>query len=260
MQKTSSLYREIQSGDYRTETRVAIGDTGVLVTKKGESITFGGVRILVASSGADGGYDESVLQSVETSAQVFSGSTPEVGGCVSREIDVSMLKPSGGIAGLSRMVPYVRLTDGSRHSEWLQQGVYYVDTVEMDAERDGVQWIRIHGFDALMFAEQDYPETTKLSWPARDIDVVREIASTLGIVVDNRTVEMMTAAYPIQYMPQYSCREILKYIAALYAGCFVMSETGELQLICFWNIPPETRYLVDQSGYSITFGGDRILV
>lgn len=260
MQQTSSLYREILSGNHWTETRVAIGDTGLLITRQNEYITFGGTRILVTASGADGGYDESVLQTAETTAQIFSGEQPTVGGCVSREIDVTMLKPAGEIVGLSRMVPYIRLTDGERNSEWLQQGVFFIDSVDTDAESDGVQWVSIHGYDALMFAEQDYPENTKLSWPAKDIDVVQEIASAIGVAVDARTIALMTAAYLIQYMPQYSCREILEYIAALYAGCFIMSETGELQLVCFWGIPAETRYLIDNTGYAITFGGDRILV
>ncbi len=237
MQKTSALYKELLEGNHWTETRLAIGN-----------------------STADNGYDESVLQSIETSAQVFGGDTPTVGSCVSREINVTMLKPAADIVGLSKMVPYVRLTDGKRHSEWLMQGVFFIDSVDADAERDSVKWIHIHGYDALLFAEQDYPAKSKLSWPAKDIDVVREISTALHVNVDPRTVAMMNKAYPIQLPVGYSCREVLESIAALYAGCFIMSETGELQLVCFWGIPAETRYLIDSIGNAITFGGDRILV
>ena len=236
MQQTSALYKELLTGNYWTETRLAIGDTD-----------------------ADSGYDESVLQSIETTSRAFSGETPSVGSCVSREIDVAMLKPDTDIAGLSRMVPYVRLTDGNRHSEWLPQGVFFADSIEEDAERGGIKWVHIHGYDALLFAEKDYPEESNLSWPAKDIDVVREIAAALHVNVDPRTVALMTKAYPVQLPVGYSCRETLESIAALYAGCFIMSEAGELQLVCFWNVPPETRYLVDNVGYAITFGGDRIL-
>jgi hypothetical protein len=53
---------------------------------------------------------------------------------------------------------------------------------------------------------------------------------------------------------------VLGYIAAMYAGSFVMSDLGELRLIPINNIPKETRRLIDQSGNAILFGGVRILV
>ena len=47
MQQTSALYKELLAGDYTVETRVAIGESGLLVEKTGDHITFGGTRILV---------------------------------------------------------------------------------------------------------------------------------------------------------------------------------------------------------------------
>lgn len=259
MQEVSSLYREIISGAYTVQTRVAIGDTGLLVDRKGDYITFGGTRILVASSAADGGYDESVLSEVSTSGALFSSNEPEVGACVSREVTIKMLHPAGSITGMERIAVYSRLTDGERYSEWLPQGVFYLDSAEEDADDDNVRWVDIHGYDAMMFAEQDYPAETALDWPAKDIDVLREIAAAMNVQIDSRTVELMTQGYPVQYT-SYSLREYLSYIAAMYAGCFIISETGDLRLVCFWDIPKETRYLIDNSGYAITFGGERILV
>lgn len=259
MQTTSSLYREIISGTHTVETRVAIGDTGLLVDREGDYITFGGTRILVASSAAAGGYDESLLAEVSTNGSLFDGNEPEVGACVSREVDIKMLRPSGNITGMQRIAVYARVTDGNRHSEWLPQGVYYLDSAEEDADDEDVRWVEIHGYDAMMFAEQDYPAETSLEWPAKDIDVVREIAAAMNVTVDSRTMDIMKNGYLVQYTP-YSLREYLSYIAAMYAGCFIMSESGELRLVCFWDIPRETKYLIDGSGYVITFGGVRILV
>ena len=260
MQETSALYKELLAGPHTNETRVSIGDTGLLITRSGDYITFGGTRILVAASGADGGYNESILSTVDAKAAVFSRNEPEAGGCVSREVDIKMLKPAARFEGLSRIALYTRLTDGTRHSEWLPQGVYYLDSMEENADEDDVQWLQIHGYDALLFAEQDYPAESKLSWPAKDVDVVREIADAMGVTVDPRTIIAMTDGNLVEYPGQYACREVLSYIAAMYAGCFVMSERGELQLVCFWGIPKETRYLVTNQGYAITFGGVRILV
>ena len=247
MQQTSALYKELLAGDYTVETRVAIGESGLLVEKTGDHITFGGTRILIATSGADGGYGANMLSSVETSGGLFDGDEPSCGNCISREVDIKMLKPIGQIPGLSRVGIYARITDGTRASEWLPQGVFFIDSIEEDAEDDDV-------------SEQDYPSNTNLTWPAKDIDVVREIASAIGVTVDKRTKNAMNNAYLVQYNTTYSCREYLSYIAAMYAGCFIMSETGELQLVCFWDIPKETRYLIDNAGFAITFGGDRIVV
>ena len=66
--------------------------------------------------------------------------------------------------------------------------------------------------------------------------------------------------YMIQYPAGYSQREVLGYIAAAYAGCFIISDIGELKLIVLGGIPKESRVLVDGAGLAITFGGTRILV
>lgn len=259
MQKTSELYKELLASDYQTETRLAIGETGVLITRYGEGITFGGVRILTGAYGADGGFGEDQLISMKTTANVFSENSPTVGSCVSAQIDIEMLKPYADIPKQSRLVPYVRLTDGVRHSEWIQKGVFYIDTRKKKEDGSTVEKIVIQGFDDMLRTEQDYP-VSKLSWPAKDIDVVREIAEFIGVSVDPRTVSIMKHGYPVQYPSQYSCRDVLGYIAAMYGGCFIMSDLGELRLVIINGIPPETRYLITNTGQAITFGGVRILV
>lgn len=259
MQKTSALYQELLAAEHRIETRLAIGETGVLITKRGEAITFGGVSILTGSSGADGGYDETMLMSMETDSRVFSEDTPSVGDCISSQIDIEMLKPFGEIPTRARIVPYVRLSDGYRHSEWIQKGVFYIDTRTKKEDGSTVEKIVIRGYDDMLKAEQDYPAST-LAWPARDIDVVREIAAFIGVSIDPRTIPIINRGYTIQYPTGYSCRDVLGYIAAMYAGCFVMSDIGELRLITIYGIPKETRYLIDRNGDAITFGGVKILV
>lgn len=259
MQETSGLYQELLASDHSIETRLAIGETGVLITKRGENITFGGVSILVGATGADGGYDETLLVSMETNSRVFGSDTPTVGDCISAEIDIEMHKPYGEIPKQARLVPYVRLTDGNRHSEWIQKGVFYIDTRAKKEDGSSIEKIVIHGYDDMLRAEDDYPEST-LAWPARDIDVVREIAVSMGVSVDKRTVQIMDKGYLVQYPGDYTGREVLGYIAAMYAGCFIMSDIGELRLVGLVDIPKETRYLITDAGQAITFGGVRILV
>ena len=263
MHDTSTLYNTLLAdSNHWVETRLSIGEIGRLITKSGDVITFGGTSILVGASGADAGYDESILVSAETSTSIFASDTPEVGCCVSAEIDVEMLMPSGDIPRQARIVPYARLTNGKEYSEWIQKGVYYIDTRSVSMDSDDLQWLTLHGYDAMLKAEMDYPSST-LSWPATDISVVEEIADAMDVGIDQRTYDIMTWAYEVQYPgTEYSCREVLGYIAGSYGGCFVMSDEGELLLIKLNGIPAETRYLVTPTSdhSAITFGGDRILV
>lgn len=82
----------------------------------------------------------------------------------------------------------------------------------------------------------------------------------MDVSLDERTVAGLDMGYLIEYPAQYSQQEVLGYVAAMYAGCFVISPLGELLLIRIFDQPPETNCLVDASGDAITFGGVRILV
>lgn len=259
MQETSEKYKKMLAKGAGVETRVSIGDSGVLIDGSGDSITIGGVRLLVDDGGPNGGYDESMVCAVTTSGQVFGGSGgPTAGSTEAGEIEVDMFAPAGNIPRQARMAPFVRLVDGEEHSEWLPQGVYYLDTRE-DREPDGLRRLHLQGFDGMLRAEQDYP-SSKLDWPAKDTDVVKEIATAMNVQVDPRVWDVMDGEYLIPYPTEYSCREVLGHIGAMYAGNWVMNETGDLLLVPLGGLPPETRYLVDDTRSAILIGGDRILV
>lgn len=258
MQKTSDLYKDIITGTHRKEVSLAIGRTGTLATNNGERITFGGIGILIAMSDADGGYGMDKLVSLKTNKRVFSGDSPSVGDCIAGEISVKMLQPNYAIPRQARLVPYVRVTDGVRYSEWIQKGVYFIDTRETD-DTGKNKWLTIHGFDSMLKAEEDYPSSS-LQWPAKDIDVVREIASAMDVDIDKRTLDFMTAGYLVEYPSGYSQREVLGYIGAMYAGSWIMNDVGELRLITMYNIPKESRVLIDRQGNALTIGGVRIRV
>lgn len=242
MQETSSVYNQILAGgDYRVETRLAAGS-------KEKPI-----------SSLDIFFSEKELIKIKTKHGLFLNDALEVGSCVSGEIDVEMLYPTIEIPRQAKLVPQVRITNGTRESEWLNKGVFFVDTRQKKNSNTGIQRLVIHGYDAMMKAEQDYP-ASKLQWPAKDIDVVREIADHIGVDIDRRTLEILTLGYAVQLPYEYTCREVLGYIAAMYGGCFVMNESGQLRLIVVSAIPVNTNYLVDESDNAITFGGVRILV
>jgi hypothetical protein len=260
MYTTSTTYNNILAGDHWFECSVVIGESGRLVTEKGEYITFGGDNILVSQGSADSGFTESWIQSLKIEQSAFSEDAPSVGSALSAELTLTMVRPAGAIPRMALVRPYIRAVNDTQASEWIPQGIFYIDTREYTQNDDNLSILTIHAYDAMLMTEQDYPSTTHEWTDFKDIDVVREIADTLGIGVDARTVERMTAGYVISAPAGYSMREVLGYIAAMYGGNFVMNYDGELLLIALNSMPAETDYLVDGFGYAITFGGDRILV
>jgi len=269
MQETSTEYKNLLSEDHIVETRLVLGESGLLVTSDDDAIVFGtgsnATRILVEQGGAEDGFTESVIFNLKTYRKLFPGNTPSVGNAISGEIEVDMLNPSGNIPRMAQMVPYIRLSslDRTRHSEWIKKGVFFIDTREVSHNRDDLNVLTLHGYDALAKAQADYPNST-LTWPATHENVVNEIAAAMGVEVDERSIPIFHSVNPryrIGSIPiGYSMCEVLGYIAASYGGNFVITDLGKLRLITLSELPKETRYLVTETGYVIVIGGDRILV
>lgn len=214
-------------------------------------------------------YDETKLFSVSTHVEMFQN-TPTLGKAVAGEISIKMLKPGVDIPAMAKIQPQVRVCRDfgeevddvwvvtRQNSEWLAQGIYYIDTRETTKNQDGLDVLTLHGYDDMLKAEQMY--NGRITGDSTDIQMVNEIAYQMGVNVDARTTALITNGYTIPLPTGYSYREVLGYIASMYVGCFIMSEVGELRLVSLLELPPETNYLIDQAGDAITFGGDRILV
>lgn len=232
MQNTTTLYRQILAGpNHWFETQLTIDSVG----------TFG----------------EAQLFSISTNLQMFQDE-PTIGKAVAGEIDVKMLLPNTIIPDMACLRPQVRVCNATDQSEWLPQGVFYIDTRERTKNDDGLDVLTIHGYDAMLKAEQMY--NGRITGDSTDIEMVTEIAYQLGVELDSRTTALMTAAFTIPFPVGYTYREILGYIASMYVGCFIMSDEGKLRLVSVLELPEETNYLIDRIGEPITFGGDRILV
>ena len=57
--------------------------------------------------------------------------------------------------------------------------------------------------------------------------------------IDAQTTELMTAGFMIPLPAQYTMRETLQYIAALYGGSFVITDSNTLRLIPLWSVKSE---------------------
>lgn len=240
MQTTSALFNEILAGNnHWFETKLEIRDA-----KTNEFI---------------GKYNENDLMSIQTNLQLMKN-TFEVGNAVAGEIDIVMLKPNVEIPVMAKLIPYTRVRNETQASEWLMQGVYYIDTRIESKTQAGVEVLTIHGYDAMLFAEQEYANSS-LSWPAGLRDILDEIVETLDYSLDPRQIGGIANSLKIDTVPVgYTYREILGYIAGLSGGCFFMTEQGKLRFFFQRSVPPETNLLIDNNYDVITFGGDAILV
>ena len=205
MQSTSQLYNSIYSGIHHFEVKVNI-------------------------SGTD--YGMNVLTSLNSRRSVFGSGSPRLGLAPAGELSLSLYLDSGSVPRMAEIRPYFRVVNDSRQSEWIAKGVYFVDTREADTTTG---LLTLHAYDPMLKGEVKYPSTSH-TWPYSDINTVTEIASFLGVAVDAQTTSLMTAGFMIPLPAQYTLRETLQYIGALYGGSFVITDANTLRLIPLWSV------------------------
>lgn len=211
-------------------------------------------------------YAQSEIMDLSVDTRMFSEEQPTVGACLAGELSLKMLKPSAAIPRMAKVEPFVQVTNGTINSAWMPQGVYYIDTREESKNDDGLNVLTMHCYDAMLKAEADYPSTTHSWTNFYDTDTVKEIAYFMGLQssrtsttgIDGRTWDVMTNQYKISLPAGYTMREVLSYIAGMYAGNWVMTLEGKLLLVTINGIPKETNLLVDEAGNIIMFGEDAI--
>lgn len=231
MQSTTALYKQILSDPYHT-AEIRLNINGV-------------------------GYYSDQIVSLSTSNSMFSQSKASVGGAVAGEINCTIYPTSGAsIPKMATLIPYVRLTDGTNYSEWLQKGVFYIDTRKIDPETG---LITIHGFDGMLKADQYYLTTSNQNtFPRSMSNVLAEICTRMGVTQDSRnSITDYTMVKPDR---DKTMRDVLGYIASANGGNWVMNDIGQLRLIKLGDIPAESFLLVDEYGNPISFGGVRIIV
>lgn len=285
MQNTSALYRQlyalqnhwfetkvnINGVDYFEDKLFAVSTSSRLFARNpdvGKAVA-GEINVTLIDPAEDIPVMAVVRPYVRVCGYISAADQPEViSGIVyltgASSIDGDDIAALDGAAINSGIVYYPNITE-LQESEWLPKGVYYIDTRQTSHNDDGVTLMELHGYDAMLMAEQYWGDDMMPSggWPddgLTDIQVAQMIADKIGVEVDSRTAIDMDGGYKIPMPIGYTLREVLGYLAAPYLGCFIMTEQGKLRMVSILDLPPETNYLIDNAGYAITFGGDRILV
>lgn len=231
MQTTSALYKSIVSGDHYFETKITVN---------GNELT------------------EEKIFSLHRERPGMYENNPSIGGALSSTLSLTILNPDYTIPQRAEIKVYYRARNETQTSEWIAAGTYYIDTREK--KEAAVETLEINAFDAMIKAEQDYPDTEH-NWPYRDRYVVAEIAQAIGVTVDSRTNTFLTAANMIDLPLQYTMREVLEHIAAMYAGNFVITADNKLLFVPLFGLDPEEtlvgRYWTPEgSTDALTFGNE----
>lgn len=147
---------------------------------------------------------------------------------------------------------YIRLTDGRNYSEWIPKGVFFTNRRSVE---DGF-WT-LEAYDAMLKA--DITWTPRISFPCTMERAAQDIAAAMDVELDERNVYF---PYTMKEYPEgeYMRRDALCDIAAAHGGNWFISDEGKLRLVPLISFPPETNYLVEEHGDSITFGGTRIMI
>ena len=206
-------------------------------------------------------YENSLFSVTVTEGVCDSGF--EIGNAVSAEVDIEMINPTTWTPKrMGKIGVWYRVKNATQTSEWVAKGVFWIDTREKTKSINGLDVLRIHGYDLMLRTEQDYPA---VNWNTRsDYDVVKDICSYLNIQLDADTDSFFQTARAGYLLPtpyHYSIREVLKSIATANCGNWVMSEQGRLRLVRMNALPTETYYLItpDTQDY-ITMGGNRLVL
>ena len=188
------------------------------------------------------------LREVTPFARAFR-ENPTIGNAFAGELTVRLKQPGEDIPRMAKIIPYVRISNN------------YIDTRSVEK---GINILTLHAYDAMMFAEADYPSST-LEWSASSPKaraVLDEICTYIGIELSDATKAKIptTTPYIVNFPGTLSIREVLGSIAAMYGGNFIINKEGKLHLVEAADLPAETFYLVDEKGNYIVVGGYKILL
>ena len=252
-----TYYDDIISGEYHFDVKVKVSENlEYYLGKKGHEYEASGSLI-----------------SLVTRAHTFGTRTVQLGRADSREIELSLFGTSARIPRNAKMVVYVKAVsdEGLGETDWFEKGTFFIDTRSKDGQLiNGEEVLYITGYDAMMRGECIFPEFDPDDFHYLDGDeippepgaedqtpqrtdgytttyeILKYAADKkLFVSIDEWTEDTISGenlhnmnpngmCFKTPLPTQYSIREALQNIAALYGGSFIINDIGELELVTLW--------------------------
>lgn len=204
MQTTNATYKAIVAGRYSVEYKAVI-----------DGVTYDQSQIV------NGGYPVITYGLFED----FS-----VGNAVAAQLDI-WLVPQGTIPTMALIEIYFRVKNATQTSDWYPKGKFFIDT--RATTHEGL--IHITAYDAMLKTE--YVFMTSGTWTETTAKAtVQMVASDIGVSIEAETLNILDDGITIPSVPVIgedgtTGRDMLRGIAALYGGNFIIDEAGALKLV-----------------------------
>lgn len=161
-----------------------------------------------------------------------SGDTFTIGSVISGYVEVELKNPPAALEGHEiEVLTGMQVGSGI---EYIPDGLYTVEKPEKDENS-----IKFTAFDRMMNLEKGY--FSNLSENTNTVSVLNEISSKTGVPI----VTSGLSSYAMKKPKGYTCREVLSYIAQMYAGFAICNRKGEIEIRSFQMVD----YSVDISRY-----------
>ena len=154
-----------------------------------------------------------------------------VGDAPSATLNIS-IKPKGTIPDMSMVEVFYRISTLTQNSEWLPKGQFYIDVRHKN--NSGI--LTLDCFDAMLKAEYTFMESG--TWTSTTaLATVQMIAGDMGVSIEADTLTLLTNdSKAVPFVPVIgengtTGREMLRAIAAIYGGNFIIDELGQLKLV-----------------------------
>lgn len=176
-----------------------------------------------------------------------SSPNPKMGETCSSELVLNMYMPETAIAlRNAEILAYFGMELDDSSIEWIPLGVFYVTDVFTDSN---FAKVRVTAMDGMSKLEDEYkPSITE--FPADIQDIVNDICSQHSVEIENIPWESYFVEWAV-FEEQYSCREMLGFIAGLLGCNARFNREGKLEMKWFTQEP----YVIDRSQiYQSSFG------
>lgn len=183
-------------------------------------------------------YGLDKLKSVTMHPMLTAESGISVGNACSTECRITLLEQSAYWPRMAQFTVDFRISSGAggTKSEWITAGTFYTD--ERSEDKDGN--LSIIAFDGMMKADQSWTDkipsaSLPATWPITAYDWASMIQNAELATFDDLTTLDDTVEF-IGLDTTTSIRDVLKSIAAVHAGNWMMTADEKLKLIQFENV------------------------
>jgi len=154
-----------------------------------------------------------------------------VGNCVSATLQFSLLTQDT-VPKSAKIVIQQRLTDGTKYSEWLPAGTFFVSKRTSDAVTG---LLTFQCYDSMLKANTPYPLTdaSEAEFPKSMTDCIKAIAVRMGVEVDPRTWNYIQTGFEyVVPMPiGLTMIKVLGYIAGVHGGNWIITPENKLRFV-----------------------------